>query len=116
MASSIPSINTSLLTKQCNYCKTEETDKKIYRCSRCHFAKYCSVDCQRKDWSEHKKICTPNAKQDHAVHEHNIPYGPLQEPNQASQKDTVEGMFGLKGIKDIKGIHTLIDLKKPDDF
>ena len=26
-------------------------------CSRCHVAKYCSVECQKKDWPKHKDIC-----------------------------------------------------------
>jgi len=26
-------------------------------CSRCKIKKYCSVDCQRSDWNDHKKSC-----------------------------------------------------------
>jgi hypothetical protein len=29
----------------------------LLRCSRCSIAKYCSPECQRADWKEHKKLC-----------------------------------------------------------
>lgn len=29
------------------------------RCSRCRAVRYCSVECQRRDWSLHKRSCTP---------------------------------------------------------
>ena len=41
----------------CAYCKTEEEEeKKLKNCVRCR-EKYCSKECQRKDWKSHKKIC-----------------------------------------------------------
>lgn len=27
------------------------------RCSGCRVVRYCSVDCQRKDWGEHRQVC-----------------------------------------------------------
>lgn len=50
--------------KKCWSCKkssselTTETDKKIQSCSACKVATYCSRDCQKKDWSQHKPNCT----------------------------------------------------------
>ncbi|XXG94543.1 alpha-1,6-mannosyltransferase [Hypoxylon texense] len=29
----------------------------LLRCSRCKMARYCNSDCQRIDWSTHKKVC-----------------------------------------------------------
>jgi hypothetical protein len=29
----------------------------LKRCSRCHRVYYCSTECQRSDWSQHKVIC-----------------------------------------------------------
>lgn len=29
----------------------------LLRCSRCHIARYCSTECQRKDWPIHKHLC-----------------------------------------------------------
>ena len=31
--------------------------KGLLRCSRCQAVRYCSVECQRADWKEHKKVC-----------------------------------------------------------
>lgn len=30
---------------------------KTLKCSRCGSSRYCSVDCQKKDWNNHKKSC-----------------------------------------------------------
>lgn len=30
---------------------------KFKRCSRCKVYRYCSGECQRKDWSRHKRVC-----------------------------------------------------------
>ena len=38
------------------------------RCARCRSAKYCSVECQKSHWSEHKKNCqAPQAEVKPAV-------------------------------------------------
>ncbi|CAG8374371.1 unnamed protein product [Penicillium salamii] len=29
----------------------------LMNCSRCHTTKYCSRDCQKKDWKQHKLVC-----------------------------------------------------------
>jgi hypothetical protein len=33
------------------------TTERLKRCSRCKAAQYCSPDCQRRDWPEHKLEC-----------------------------------------------------------
>lgn len=44
----------------CNNCEDMSQDKKKFqRCSTCHVAYYCSRDCQKAHWPEHKKICKP---------------------------------------------------------
>eukprot|EP00961_Rhodomonas_salina_P125059 1685116-Rhodomonas_salina.5 len=49
---------THSMAKKCLTCGAEEVtdslDKKLLQCSRCHKAKYCSVDCQKQDWKRHK--------------------------------------------------------------
>ena len=41
-------------TKSCNNCGKMENLK---LCSRCRSVFYCSVDCQRSHWKQHKKTC-----------------------------------------------------------
>ncbi|KZT67860.1 hypothetical protein DAEQUDRAFT_672474 [Daedalea quercina L-15889] len=43
--------------KMCAKCGKTDVPLKI--CSKCHAAKYCSAECQRADWREHKQACTP---------------------------------------------------------
>jgi len=43
--------------KMCAKCG--KTDGSLKICSKCHAVKYCSSECQRADWREHKKTCTP---------------------------------------------------------
>lgn len=38
-------------------CDIGEAEVKLKTCSRCHNAMYCSVECQRKHWAEHKPLC-----------------------------------------------------------
>ncbi len=38
--------------------KPGSDDVRLSECGKCHTAKYCSVDCQRKDWRVHKTTCT----------------------------------------------------------
>ena len=36
---------------------------KMFSCTRCGVANYCSVECQRADWKEHKMYCNKTAKE-----------------------------------------------------
>lgn len=41
----------------CENCK--EREKKMMVCGQCRQAYYCSRECQKKNWKEHKKSCSP---------------------------------------------------------
>ena len=40
---------------KCNYLPSSEGELMI--CSKCHVVRYCSRECQKRDWKVHKKIC-----------------------------------------------------------
>ena len=42
----------------CINCMKDSKEIKLQSCSKCHLAQYCSVDCQRKNWKEHKELCS----------------------------------------------------------
>ncbi|KAH8803350.1 hypothetical protein F5884DRAFT_756633 [Xylogone sp. PMI_703] len=43
---------------KCNTCgKQSANGTQLKNCGKCHQAKYCSVECQRRDWKAHKKVC-----------------------------------------------------------
>ncbi|KAH6976322.1 putative MYND domain protein [Ilyonectria sp. MPI-CAGE-AT-0026] len=50
----------------CNVCKKTSLQANIKRCAKCSSTPYCSRECQKADWKEHKKICgkttTPGAR------------------------------------------------------
>lgn len=43
----------------CARCGTNDaaSDSKLMRCQRCKVVSYCSQECQRADWKQHKKLC-----------------------------------------------------------
>lgn len=40
-------------------CQTVEKTKKLFTCSRCQIAQYCSKACQQLHWATHKEYCKP---------------------------------------------------------
>ena len=42
----------------CTFCKKQKESMK--KCSRCKLNRYCSRECQKNDWKEHKTICKEN--------------------------------------------------------
>ncbi len=51
-ASSAASSASPLVCSVCN-----KAEGKIQRCARCHITRYCSRECQTKDWPKHRKTC-----------------------------------------------------------
>ena len=47
----------------CSNCKSKpQKGVELKRCSWCHITKYCSVDCQRKEWDFHRFACSVVAR------------------------------------------------------
>ena len=52
----------------CSNCKhPAKKGEDLKRCSRCHITRYCSVQCQRKDWDFHRFACVVVAKKSDTV-------------------------------------------------
>jgi mitochondrial splicing suppressor protein 51 len=48
--------------EQCASCtKTPGPGESLKRCAKCQTVRYCSRDCQKADWKQHKKTCAANA-------------------------------------------------------
>jgi hypothetical protein len=45
---------------ECSVCAIRGKPKTMKKCAKCLTNFYCSNECQRKDWSVHKKICVLN--------------------------------------------------------
>ena len=52
----------------CSNCKhPAKKGEDLKRCSRCHITRYCSIECQRKDWDFHRFACAVVAKKSDTV-------------------------------------------------
>jgi hypothetical protein len=58
------SSSTSQPTSKCASCNAPEADpeKPLKPCAKCQTVRYCSRDCQKKDFKVHKKICAAAAQ------------------------------------------------------
>ena len=52
---------------ECKHCALGDSATKLWLCSGCSSVRYCSVECQRKDWKSHKKECKAHARKDEEV-------------------------------------------------
>ena len=50
----MPSSNTVSLERPCDGCRMRPGPNK---CVQCHSSWYCSKDCQKADWKQHKRVC-----------------------------------------------------------
>lgn len=39
----------------------EDAEKAMKNCAKCQTTHYCSRECQKQDWKQHKKVCAANA-------------------------------------------------------
>ena len=62
MASSDTSSIVNNTSARCASCgRTASADVYLKHCARCRTTQYCSRDCQKTDWKQHKKPCTETA-------------------------------------------------------
>jgi hypothetical protein len=47
-----------LVSGTCAQCLRKRTGTQFNKCANCKFIHYCSRECQKKDWTKHKKVCT----------------------------------------------------------
>jgi hypothetical protein len=54
-----PAVAKKLLmyTSRCEFCQAVWKDVQLFACSRCKKTFYCSVACQKQEWTQHKKTC-----------------------------------------------------------
>ena len=57
------STDTSAPDQQCTFCKKPQSDlpTALKTCAKCHTQSYCSRECQKNDWKNHKKTCAQNS-------------------------------------------------------
>ena len=48
---------------KCSHPERMVERSKMFSCTRCGDAKYCSVECQKADWKDHKEECNDDAKE-----------------------------------------------------
>eukprot|EP00026_Physarum_polycephalum_P006017 Phypoly_transcript_06057.p1 GENE.Phypoly_transcript_06057~~Phypoly_transcript_06057.p1 ORF type:complete len:614 (+),score=63.59 Phypoly_transcript_06057:59-1843(+) len=46
-----------VINRKCSLVGCNVRDKNLKKCSRCAAAWYCSQECQKKDWPQHKQVC-----------------------------------------------------------
>lgn len=45
------------ITHLCNYVSCKQRADKMKMCKSCKLVRYCSIECQKKDWGIHKLLC-----------------------------------------------------------
>ena len=48
--------------KTCSLPERKVERSKMFSCTQCGYANYCSVECQKADWKRHKQLCDEDAK------------------------------------------------------
>ena len=43
--------------KRCDVCNGSKLNHKLFKCNRCKNRYYCSKQCQKNDWNDHRNKC-----------------------------------------------------------
>ncbi|KAI9001477.1 hypothetical protein BD414DRAFT_432080 [Trametes punicea] len=66
------------MMRKCNNCFATAAEKKLMFCTQCKAQTYCSRECQKADWKNHKAACKNNNLLESRLREHeNTPIGML---------------------------------------
>ena len=98
-------------------CHAKNCDKRgIKKCSRCGKARYCSVECQRKCWKEHKKVCKKKTRNVTMVEKDGLVYmniGGFKDLRSTKADDVITNDFhdkhGLRMLEIIKTYRNQIE-------
>lgn len=53
-------MSTAIYKRACAFCKT--INEKLKICGNCNSTHYCGIECQKKDWKNHKKLCKKSSE------------------------------------------------------
>ncbi|KAH9902382.1 hypothetical protein C8Q73DRAFT_785073 [Cubamyces lactineus] len=66
------------MMRKCNHCFVTGEEKKLFHCSQCKAQTYCSRECQKADWKNHRSACKNNGLLESRLKQHeNTPQGML---------------------------------------
>ncbi|XP_045147280.1 tudor domain-containing protein 1 isoform X1 [Echinops telfairi] len=101
------------------------------RCSQCKQTYYCSIACQRRDWSAHSIVCKPVQQNVHKPEDNNVPFeaknmemkteddnplGLTKEIAPCAEKIMFSDLRSLQLRKSMEIKGTITEFKNPSDF
>ncbi|XP_076982207.1 tudor domain-containing protein 1 [Tamandua tetradactyla] len=101
------------------------------RCSQCKQTYYCSVTCQKRDWSAHSIVCKPVQQNFHRLNDNKSPFetknmkvksesdyllGATREKNICAEKTMFSDLRSLQLRKTMELKGTITEFKHPSDF
>ncbi|KAF9066082.1 hypothetical protein BDP27DRAFT_1057660 [Rhodocollybia butyracea] len=96
IAHSLGALYRSCEAHGCGKAETEDVDK-LLTCSGCKMSYYCGVDCQKRSWKDHKKLCG-------TVHQYEPPLPSQVAVQRFVRKHGVTMLLSRVGVDRLKGM------------